>query len=294
MKTYKIIYPIALVLNITPLHAQLPKRRWLPQPSYQEVRAYWAVQLALGVKQLVMTPTLFNLNYDHPDSDTLFFNQENITASTFRGGQNVAFNANIAVEAGFTKGFLGEIRFDGIFVNPLTTSVEVGGGWNFEFTYYENERLLTLRPVVDLVWLFNQIKIGSYNFPENIRSVAIVDKIFERQSRLNFYLRNQAIALKPRLSISSPWGRGWMIRADIGYLFVLGKKSRFRITQESVYESPYVLSPDEERLGFTMNGIYSKEDLFTYSGFVFTIGIARKYGDYRDNGRRYKARYVRY
>ncbi|MDW8296636.1 MAG: hypothetical protein RMJ97_07095 [Raineya sp.] len=276
------------------LEAQLPKRRWLPQRSYQEPRPYWAMQLSLGAKQLLMTPTLFALNYDHPDSDTLFLNQENIITGTFKGGSSIAFNANFAVEAGFTKGFFGELRFDGIFTNPFLTSIEVGGGWNFELTYYENERLLTIRPVVDMVWLFNQFKVGSYNFPENVRQIALLDEIYERRATLNFYLRNQATCIKPRLSISLPISPGWMLRADVGYLFVLNKRSRLRITQENIHESPYVLSPDEERLGFTMNGIRSRTDLFTYSGFVYNIGIARKFGDNRDNGRRYKGRYAKY
>ncbi|WP_448528129.1 hypothetical protein [Raineya sp.] len=296
MKTIFRVLGIVVVVCLLVLsaQAQLPKRKWLPQRSYQEPRAYWAVQLSLGAKQLAMTPTLFALNYDHPDTDTLFLNQENITAATFKGGSSIAFNANFALEAGFTKGFFGEIRFDGIFTNPFLNSVEVGGGWNFELTYYENERLLTIRPAVDFVWLFNQFKIGSYNFPENARQIAMVDAIYERRANLNFYLRNQASGIKPRLSISLPISPGWMLCADIGYLFILNKYSRFRITQENIHESPYVLSPDEERLGFTMNGTRSRTDLFTYSGFVYNIGIARKFGDNRDNGRRYKGRYAKY
>lgn len=274
--------------------AQLPKKKWLPQRSYQDTRPYWALQTSFGIKRLALTPTLLALNYDHPDSDTLFRGQENIEALKISGGSSLAFNVNFAVEAGFTKGFFGELRFDFLATKPFITSYEVGGGWNFELTYYENERLLTIRPVLDFVVLTNQITIGSYKFPSDRRSIAMVDAIFERQDDLTFRLRNIATGLKPRLSISYPISPKWMLRGDFGYLFVLQKRSTFTAYQKNINQFRYKLSPDEPRLGFTMNGVVSRTDLFTYSGMFSTIGIARKFGDNRDNGRRYKGRYGRY
>jgi hypothetical protein len=293
MKIRFLVFFCAFVLFFQESFAQLPKKKWFPQRSYQALRPYWALQTSFGIKRLALIPTLFALNYDHPDSDTLFLGQENIQALQVSGGNSWAFNANFAVEAGFTKGFFGELRFDFLATKPFINSFEVGAGWNFEFTYYENERLLTLRPAVDLVFLSNQITIGSYNFPPNRRSIAMVDAIFERQDALTFRLRNTATGLKPRLSISQPLSAKWALRADIGYLFILNKRSTFMVHQKNINQWRYKLSPDEPRLGFTMNGITSRTDLFTYSGFFATIGIARKFGDNRDNGRRYKGRYTR-
>ncbi|KOY85837.1 hypothetical protein AD998_06470 [bacterium 336/3] len=269
-------------------YAQLPKKRWLPQRSYQSSRPYWAIQPSLGMKKLAMTPTNFLLNYNHPFTDSLFPNQQNIKASKSAGGQTTAFNATLAFETGFTKGLLGEIRIDLIFTKPLLRSFEVGAGWNFELTYYENERLLTIRPVLDLVWLTNNIKIGSYTFPENVPSIAMVDAIFERKADLNFKLKNRAVGLRPRLSLSTPVNDKWLLRADVGYLFILTKKSEFKITQENINQAPYYPEINDPRLNFTMNGILSNKDLFTYSGLFTQLGIARKFGDNRDNGRKYK------
>lgn len=269
-------------------YGQLPKKKWLPQRSYQSSRPYWAVQTALGMKKLAMTPTNFALNYVHPFTDSLFPNQSPIRASKSAGGQSTAFNATLGVEGGFTKGPFGEIRLDLVFTSPVLRNIEVGGGWNFELTYYENERLLTIRPVLDFVWLVNKINIGSYTFPENIQSVAMVDAIFERRADLNFRLKNEAIGLKPRLSLSTAINERWMLRGDVGYLFILTKRSEFRITQENINQTPYFPETNDPRLNFTMNGVLRKKDLFTYSGLFTQLGIARKFGDNRDNGRRYK------
>lgn len=294
MKTQLLGLLASFFVFVSTSYAQLPKKKWLPQRSYQATRPYWALQTSLGIKQLALVPTLFALNYNHPDTDTLFIGQENIEALKISGGNSLAFNANFAVEAGFTKGLFGELRFDFLATKPFISSIEVGAGWNFELTYYENERLLTIRPALDFVVLTNQITIGTYQYPPDRRSVAIVDAIFERQDDLTFRLRNTATGLKPRLSISYPLSSKWMLRGDIGYLFILQKQSTFIVHQKNANQWRYKLSPDEPRLGFTMNGAVSRTDLFTYSGMFSTIGIARKFGDNRDNGRRYKGRYARY
>lgn len=294
MKTkVRLLLLIGFLLSLG-VFAQLPKKKWLPQPSYQANRPYWALQTSFGMKRLALTPTIFALNYNHPDSDTLFLGQENIEALKVSGGASWAFNANFAIEAGLTKSIFGELRFDFLPTKPFINSFEVGAGWNFELTYYENERLLSIRPVLDFVVLTNQINIGTYRFPSDRRSIAMVDAIFERQDDLTFRLRNIATGLKPRLSISYPISPRWMLRGDFGYLFILQKKSTFTIYQKNINQFRYKLSPDEPRLGFTMNGVTSRTDLFTYSGMFGTIGIARKFGDNRDNGRRYKGRYGRY
>jgi len=269
-------------------YAQLPKKRWLPQCSYHSSMPYLAVQSSAGVKKVKMTPTEFLLNYNHPFTDSLFPSQENIRASKFAGGRSTVLDLTLATEVGFTKGPFGEIRFDYAFAKPSLKSLEVGGGWNFELVYYENERIFTIRPALDFVWLANDIKIGSYTFPANVKSVAMVDAIFERRADLNFTLRNRAQGLKPRLSLSTPIGTRWWLRGDFGYLFILHKRSNFKITQENVNQAPYILSPNEPRLNFTMNAGLHKKDLFVYSGMFSQIGIARRFGDDRDNGRRYK------
>jgi hypothetical protein len=277
-----------LLLSSWDIYAQLPKKKWFPQRSYQSTRPYWAAQGSLGIKKMNFTPTVFILDYNHPP-DSLFPNQPRpIGASTTRGGSPIAINSTFALEAGMSKGAFAELRFDMLFKRPLIGSFEAGAGWNFELTYYENERLLTLRPVVDFVWLFNDINIGSYSFPEGVNSIAMVDAIFERRADLNFWLRNRAQGIKPRLSISTPLSEKWLLRADVGYLFVIKKRSSLRISQENINQVPYILAPDEPRLGFTMNGLRSRTDLFTYSGWFTQIGFARKFGDNRDNGRRYK------
>ncbi|MCU0438146.1 MAG: hypothetical protein MUC49_09525 [Raineya sp.] len=285
----KIILTFLLSISIWSVsYAQLPKKKWFPQRSYQASRPYVAVQPSVGIKKLSMTPTNFVLDYNHPFTDSLFPSQANIKVSKTAGGQRTAFNATIAVEIGFSKGPFIESRTDFIFTNPLLRGIEVGAGWNFELTYYENERLLTIRPVVDFVWLVNHIKIGSYTFPEDEPSVAMVDAIFERRADLNFRLTNKATGIKPRLSISTPINEKWMLRGDIGYLFILYKRSTFRISQENVNQTPYYPEVNDPRLNFTMNRVLTSKDLFVYSGLFTQLGVARKFWDNRDNGRRYK------
>ncbi|MDX1904983.1 MAG: hypothetical protein SFU27_12565 [Thermonemataceae bacterium] len=278
---------LCLFLLIFSAKAQLPKKKWFPQRSYQAKRPYWAAQGSVGVKLLSLTPTLFALNYNHSPDDTLFAGQPSIVASKFAGGQTVVLNTTFALEAGLSKGLFGELRLDLLFANPFIIGFEVGGGWNFELTYYENERLLTIRPALDVVSLNNQIFIGSFD-PSPYRSIAFVDEVYERENVIDFRLRNRATGLKPRLSISQAISPKWALRLDIAYLFILNKTSDFSVKQQNINEKAYILSPKEQRLGFTMNGIVRSKDLFSYDGFSFQLGIARRFGDNRDNGRKFK------
>lgn len=287
MKSFYSLLILYLLLSVQTL-AQLPKKKWFPQKSYHENRLYWAVSGLGGIKRLTLTPTLFALNYDHPSADSLFPNQENITAGKLSGSLGNVFNATFGVEFGLTKSFFLEARADLIFAKPFTSGFEIGVGYNFELIYYENERYFTIRPVLGLEFLSNQIKVGSYRFPPSTPSVAMVEAIFERRADLNFTLKNTIMALKPRLSISHPISERWAIRGDMGWLLVLNKKSVFSISQENINQTPYQPAIDDPRLGFTMNGIRSKQDLFVYSGFFSQLGIVRKFGDPRDNGRRFK------
>jgi hypothetical protein len=282
MKLFSFFFLI-LILGISTSFGQLPKRKWFPQKSYHAPRLYVAFQAMAGLRQYVISPAAFTEFYAiSPDGTVL---ETPIVMGTVVPACFRAFNTNLSAEVGLSRGIFAEARFDVIVGQPLTFAAETGIGWNFETVFYENERLLTIRPAIDVAWLHNRTNVGTHS---HTKALLLNDHYFERPGSIAFSIIDNIFGIKPRIGVSTPLNTRWFFRFEAGYFITLSHKSILEISQKNdTYENKYRVSPDAP-VGFAINGISREKTPFNYNGYFVTAGIAYEIGDRRGKGRKYK------